>query len=121
MGRGELSSLLLELAGLQGPQIVRYLLGDRNAKVNCVLGDFEVVNGDMRTKTAVIDTELNVVDITGDALDKKIAAMEAYATEIREFPHPRSGKYLRALATVRGAQVGMIEAEAFELVYKKSL
>ena len=61
------------------------------------------------------------VDITGDALNKKIAAMETYKTEIREFPHPRSSKYLRALATVRGAQVGMMEAEAFELVYKKSL
>lgn len=61
------------------------------------------------------------LDISGESLNKKIAAMEAYATEIREFPHPRSSKYLRALATVRGGQVGIMEAEAFELVYKKGL
>ncbi len=40
MGRGESSSLLLELIGLQGPQVVRYLLGDTNSKIECAIADF---------------------------------------------------------------------------------
>jgi hypothetical protein len=59
------------------------------------------------------------LDISGESLEKKIKAMEAYSSEIRDFPHPRSAAYLRALATIRGGQVGMISAEAFELVYLK--
>lgn len=81
MGRGELSSLLLELIGLQGPQIVRYLLGDKNTEVRCALGDFAVKNGDMTTKTALIDTDLSLIKIDGSAnlanerLDLKITPL----------------------------------------------
>ena len=78
MGRGEISSLLLEISGLQGPQIVRYLLGDRNAKVRCALGDFVVQRGLMNTKEALIDTDLSRIGIQGtinlasERLDLKI-------------------------------------------------
>ena len=65
MGRGELSSLLLELMGLQGPQIVRYLLGDRDAKVRCAVADLVMKNGDLSTKSALIDTDLNVIKLEG--------------------------------------------------------
>jgi N-acetylglucosamine malate deacetylase 1 len=58
------------------------------------------------------------VDVT-DTLNKKIEALQAYASEIRDFPHPRSSEYLVALATVRGGQSGYQRAEAFELVYQK--
>ena len=81
MGRGQLSSLLLELAGLQGPQIVRYLLGDQNTAVRCALGDFAMSNGDMTTKTALIDTDLSVIRIDGNAnfaneqLDMKVTPL----------------------------------------------
>lgn len=54
------------------------------------------------------------VDISG-TVDRKIAAMEAYTEEIRPFPHPRSSEALRALATWRGASVGVAAAEAFVL------
>lgn len=50
-------------------------------------------------------------------LKKKVSAMEAYASEMRTFPHPRSPEYLEALAAVRGGQVGFERAEAFELLY----
>jgi LmbE family N-acetylglucosaminyl deacetylase len=55
------------------------------------------------------------VDIT-HTLDAKIAAMECYETEARQFPHPRSPEALRALATRWGSVVGCAAAEAFELV-----
>lgn len=49
-------------------------------------------------------------------LEAKLAALACYEGEMRPFPHPRSEQYLRALATVRGAQSGLDAAEAFELV-----
>jgi LmbE family N-acetylglucosaminyl deacetylase len=55
------------------------------------------------------------VDITR-TIDAKIAAIECYKTETREFPHPRSPEALRALATRWGSVVGCAAAEAFELV-----
>lgn len=49
-------------------------------------------------------------------LDAKVAALECYAGEVRDWPHPRSSEGVRALARWRGAQVGRDAAEAFELV-----
>jgi LmbE family N-acetylglucosaminyl deacetylase len=55
------------------------------------------------------------VDISG-TLDHKLAAIEAYAGEMRPFPHPRSPEALRSLAAWRGANAGVRAAEAFMLV-----
>jgi N-acetylglucosamine malate deacetylase 1 len=52
------------------------------------------------------------VDI-GRFLDLKLRALDAYASEMREFPHPRSREGIVALARLRGASAGMIAAEAF--------
>lgn len=49
-------------------------------------------------------------------LEAKIAAMACYATESRQFPHPRSPEALRASARRWGTVVGCEAAEAFELV-----
>jgi len=49
-------------------------------------------------------------------LDAKIAAMQAYETESRAFPHPRSPESLRAAAAHWGSVAGVKAAEAFELV-----
>ena len=55
------------------------------------------------------------VDITR-TLDRKVAAMACYASEIREPPHPRSAIAIQALATVRGSTVGVTYAEAFQAI-----
>jgi len=55
------------------------------------------------------------VDIS-DTLETKIAAMQAYESEARPFPHPRSPKSLRALARRHGSTAGLEAAEAFQLV-----
>jgi N-acetylglucosamine malate deacetylase 1 len=47
--------------------------------------------------------------------DAKLAALEAYASEMRSFPHPRSLEAVKALAQWRGATVGVPLAEAFVL------
>ena len=55
------------------------------------------------------------VDV-GKYLDKKIAALSEYTTEMREYPHPRSLEGVKILAKLRGMAVGADSAEAFELV-----
>jgi LmbE family N-acetylglucosaminyl deacetylase len=54
------------------------------------------------------------VDISA-SLDRKLRALEAYACEMRPFPHPRSIETLTHLAHWRGATIGRAAAEAFEI------
>ena len=54
------------------------------------------------------------VDIES-SLDRKLRALEAYASEMRPFPHPRSIQAVEHLARWRGATVGRRAAEAFEI------
>lgn len=55
------------------------------------------------------------VDIS-DHAETKIEAMQMFASQIRPFPHERSAEALRALATLRGATIGVPAAEAFVLI-----
>ena len=48
--------------------------------------------------------------------DKKIEIMKIYESELGEHPFPRSVRNMEALATFRGASVGVEYAEAFQLV-----
>ena len=48
-------------------------------------------------------------------LHRKITALQEYAAELREWPHPRSVRAVEALARWRGATVGGEAAEAFML------
>ena len=98
MGRGESSSLLLELVGLQGPQVVRYLLGDQNSKINCALADFQITNGDMATQSSLIDTDINVITIVGNA-DFKTEKMDFRITPL---PKKKSIVVLRTPYNVDG-------------------
>ena len=52
------------------------------------------------------------VDIT-ESIDIKMAALNAYKDELREFPHPRSVDGVKALSTWRGCTVGVASAESF--------
>ncbi|MCM2306538.1 MAG: PIG-L family deacetylase [Sulfuritalea sp.] len=54
------------------------------------------------------------VDVSA-VLDRKMAALNAYASELRPFPHPRSLTAVEALARWRGATAGVAAAEAFML------
>ncbi len=58
----------------------------------------------------------NVFIDVARTLDAKIAAMECYESEARNFPHPRSPEGLRAIAMRWGSVAGCRAAEAFELV-----
>jgi len=55
------------------------------------------------------------VDITS-TLDCKLAAIKAYRSQLRSFPHERSVEALEALARIRGATVHLQAAEGFVLL-----
>ena len=50
------------------------------------------------------------VDVT-DTIEAKIAAMECYETELRDYPHPRSSRALRERAAYWGSHIGRLAAE----------
>lgn len=54
------------------------------------------------------------VDISG-TLERKLAALDAYSDELRNWPHPRSRRGVEYLARWRGATIGVEAAEAFIL------
>jgi len=49
-------------------------------------------------------------------IEKKLAALKEYQSEMRDFPHPRSYDGVRALAMLRGMTVGLRAAEAFTVL-----
>jgi N-acetylglucosamine malate deacetylase 1 len=51
-----------------------------------------------------------------DTIDLKVKALEAYKSEMREWPHARSIKALEHLAKWRGTTIGYQAAEAFMLI-----
>lgn len=53
------------------------------------------------------------IEISEESLETKIQAMEAFETEARTDPHPRSKEVLRSLAKVRGSEAGFYFAESF--------
>jgi N-acetylglucosamine malate deacetylase 1 len=55
------------------------------------------------------------VDVTA-TLKQKQDALDAYTVEMRPFPHARSIRNVLALASFRGASVGLEAAEAFEVI-----
>jgi hypothetical protein len=67
-----------------------------------------------RTQTTIFCP--NVYFDIGQTLHLKLAAMQAYPEELRDYPHPRSIKALRHRAAVFGNEVGYESAEAFKLL-----
>ncbi len=57
MGRGQISNLLMELAGLDIAEALKFLLTeDRKVPIRCAFGDFAVEDGVMRTRALAFDT-----------------------------------------------------------------
>jgi N-acetylglucosamine malate deacetylase 1 len=53
-------------------------------------------------------------------LSAKLGILKKYASELGEFPFPRSLEAVKALAAVRGATAGLPAAEAFELLRERA-
>ncbi|MBL0420143.1 AsmA family protein [Ramlibacter sp. AW1] len=62
LGRGRISNLLLEFAGLDGAEIVRFLLGrDQRVELRCAAAAFHVKDGLMSSRALVLDTVDTVI------------------------------------------------------------
>lgn len=55
------------------------------------------------------------VDISNE-IDEKISIMKVYSSELGEHPFPRSERNMIALATFRGAMIGVEYAESFQII-----
>ena len=54
------------------------------------------------------------IEIGEEGLRRKIEALHAYNGVMRPYPHPRSDEAIRALAVLRGSQVGRNLCESFQ-------
>ena len=62
MGRGQVSNLVMELAGLDVQESLKFLLTkDRRIPVRCAFGDFGVSNGVMGAKSLAFDTTDTII------------------------------------------------------------
>ena len=67
-GRGRFSNLLLEFMGLDGAEIIKFLLrGDQNVELRCAAMAFDVEKGVMTSRSMVLDTADTVFYATGQA------------------------------------------------------
>jgi AsmA family protein len=66
MGRGEISNILLEFMGLDGGEVIKFLVrGDRNVQLRCAAAAFDVKQGVMTSRAIVLDTSDTVINGTG--------------------------------------------------------
>lgn len=62
MGQGEISNILLEFMGLDGGEVIKFLLrGDRNVQLRCAAAAFDVNQGLMSSRTIVLDTTDTII------------------------------------------------------------
>ena len=66
MGRGEISNILLEFMGLDGGEVIKFLVrGDRNVPLRCAAAAFDVKQGVMTSRAIVLDTSDTVINGRG--------------------------------------------------------
>ena len=62
MGRGEISNILLEFMGLDGGEIIKFLVrGDNTVRLRCAAAAFDVKQGLMTSRAIVLDTSDTVI------------------------------------------------------------
>ena len=99
MGQGQISNLLLEIAGLDGAEIIKFLFrGDQNVRLRCAASAFDVKNGLMTTRALVLDTDDTVVYGDG-TINLATEAMDLY---FRPYPKDRSILSLRSPLKIAG-------------------
>jgi uncharacterized protein involved in outer membrane biogenesis len=100
MGRGELSNLLLEVAGLDGGEIIKFLIGgDRNVQLRCAAAAFDVKSGLMTARALVLDTSDTVIYGSGNVS----LANESIDLTLHPYPKDTSILSLRSPLKVAGS------------------
>ena len=99
MGRGQISNLLLELGGLDGAEIIKFLMGgDTNVQLRCAAMAFGVDKGLMTSRAFVLDT----VDTVFYGDGQMHLPTETMDLTIRPYPKDASILSLRSPLKVTG-------------------
>ena len=99
-GRGEFSNLLLEFAGLDAGEAIKFFVeGDKQVKLRCAAIAFDVNKGVMASRSIVLDTTDTVFYATG----KVNLAKESLDLKIEQEPKDMSILSLRSPITVGGS------------------
>jgi len=99
MGQGQISNLLMEIAGLDGAEILKFLFrGDQNVRLRCAATAFDVKNGLMTSRALVLDTDDTVVYGDG-SVNLATEAMDLY---FRPYPKDTSILSLRSPLRIAG-------------------
>jgi len=89
MGQGQISNILLEFLGLDGGEIIKFLVrGDRNIGLRCAAAAFDVKAGLMTTRAFVLDTVDTVIGGTGHI------SLVDESLDITLRPQPKDGSIL---------------------------
>ncbi len=99
MGPGRISNLLMELAGLDVAEALKFLLTkDRTVPIRCAFGDFAVKNGVMASRALAFDTADTIIIGEGRISLKD----ETFDLELRPRPKDRSLFALRSPLVLGG-------------------
>ena len=99
MGRGQVGNLVLELAGIDIFEALRFLLtGDRVVPIRCAFADFGVEDGVMQTRALAFDTTDTII-IGEGSID---LGDETLDLELRPRPKDRSILSLRSPLVIDG-------------------
>jgi AsmA family protein len=123
MGQGQISNLLLETMGLDGGEIIKFLVrGDQNVQLRCAAAAFDVTNGVMESRAIVLDTSdtvitgggrVSLLDETIDITlrprpkDGSILSLRSPLKISGTFNTPRAGPDKAALAGRAGLAIGL--------------
>lgn len=99
MGKGQISNLLMELAGLDIAEALKFLVTkDRKVPIRCAFGDFAVTDGMMQSRALAFDTQDTLIVGDGQINLKN----ESLDLELRPRPKDRSILALRSPLVVGG-------------------
>ncbi|MEO5566467.1 MAG: AsmA family protein [Luteimonas sp.] len=99
MGRGQISNLVMELAGIDIAESLKFLVkGDRNVPIRCAFGDFGVKGGVMTANALAFDTTDTILIGEGSINLKD----ETLQLKLRPRPKDRSLLALRSPLIVEG-------------------
>lgn len=100
MGRGEISNLLIEVAGIDIYEALKFLLGkDRKVAVRCAFADFGVEGGVMQSRAMAFDTSDTIIVGKGE-VDLRDESLDI---ELRPRPKDRSILALRSPLHIGGS------------------
>ncbi|MEP6908170.1 MAG: AsmA family protein, partial [Pseudoxanthomonas sp.] len=99
MGNGQISNLLMELAGIDIAEALKFLVTkDKKVPIRCAFGDFAVTDGVMQSRALAFDTEDTLIVGEGKISLKQ----ETLDLELRPRPKDRSILALRSPLVVGG-------------------